>query len=39
MLKDIGMKRKTMVDFLKNFLKGRKFADRVYLRDDLMLQG
>jgi hypothetical protein len=39
MLKDIGMKRKTMVDFLKNFLKGRKFVDRVYLRDDLMLQG
>jgi hypothetical protein len=38
MLKDIGMKRKTMVDFLKNFLKGRKFVDRVYLRDDLMLQ-
>ena len=27
-----------MVDFLKNFLKGRKFVDRVYLRDDLMLQ-
>ena len=25
MLKYIGMKRKTMVDFLKNFLKGRKF--------------